>query len=95
LAEYNLEKPVKKVSYWYLDRDDEPVEKTIPDLSKTLEILKERAQTVLKTVASKQFHCSSGQEECRYCQEYNKVIKDQAEHVATDYKRKREVFFLQ
>lgn len=34
LAEYNLKKPVKKVSYWYLDRDAEPIEKNLPDLKK-------------------------------------------------------------
>lgn len=94
LAEHNLKQPVKKVSYWYLDRDDEPVEKTIPDLGATLGTLKEKTKTVYETVNNKLFLCSSGQEECKYCQEYSKVKANQAEHVSSDYKRRREVFFL-
>lgn len=93
LAEHNLKQPVKKVSYWYLDRDDEPVEKPIPDLAQTFETLKSKTNQIYETVNAKGFACLVGSE-CKYCQEYNKVIQDQAEHVATDFKRKREVFFI-
>ncbi len=94
LAEHNLREPVTKVSYWYLDRDDEPVEIQIPDLSSTLTRLKDKAGKVVETVARKEFACQSTEVKCKYCHEYYSVINDKADHVATDFKRKREIFFL-
>lgn len=94
LAEHNLKKPVTKMSYWYLDRDDSPVEISIPDLSQTLEIVKNKSLEVQKAVQGKAFACLENEGYCKHCHEYHKAINDQAEHVQTDFKRKREVFFL-
>ncbi len=94
LAEYNLKKPVSKVSYWYLDRDDEPVEKSIPDLTQTLEKVKQKALEFQNTIKNKEFACTTNVGYCKSCHEYHKAINDQAEHIQTDFKRKREVFYL-
>lgn len=94
LAEHVLKEPVAKVSYWYLDRDDEPVEMQIPDLTKTLDIVKEKAAKMEDAIKFQDFPCEAEIGYCKNCHEYHKVINDQAEHVQTDFKRKREVFFI-
>lgn len=94
LAEHNLQKPVKKVSYWYLDRDDEPTEVKLSDLQQTLSTVKEKSQIMQKAVQNKDFTCTADVGYCKLCHEYHKAINDQAEHVQTDFKRKREVFFI-
>lgn len=95
LAEHVLGKKINKLSYWYLDRDDEPVEMPIPDLEKSLKIIKEKAAVLTESVKFQDFACSDELGYCKSCHEYNSVIKDQAEHVQTDFKRKREVFFIE
>ncbi|HSX58084.1 MAG TPA: PD-(D/E)XK nuclease family protein [Candidatus Saccharimonadales bacterium] len=94
LAEHNFKKPVTKVSYWYLDRDDEPVEKNITDLTETLNRVKEKTDKVAAAISVKAFPCQSGEEKCKYCYEYHSALNESAEHVQTDFKRKREIFFL-
>ncbi|MDP2671765.1 MAG: PD-(D/E)XK nuclease family protein [bacterium] len=94
LGEHVLKKPVTKVSYWYLDKDDEPVEMTLPDLGGTLDEVKTQALEMQKAVNSKDFACTTDVGYCRACHDYHAAINDIAEHVATDFKRKREVFFL-
>lgn len=94
LAKHVIKKPVSKVSYWYLDRDDEPVEMQIPDLEKTLKIVKEKAAKMADSIKFQDFPCGAGADYCKNCHEYYRVVNDQAEHVQTDFKRKREVFYL-
>lgn len=94
LAENVLKEPVAKISYWYLDRDDEPVEMPIPDLTKTLETVKEKAAKMEDAIKFQDFPCEAELGYCKNCHEYYKVINDQTEHVATDFKRKREVFYI-
>ncbi len=94
LAEYNLKKPVTKVSYWYLDRDSEPIEKKVTDLKQTLERVKQKSLEMQKTIQNKDFSCNADIGYCKHCHEYYSAINDQAEHVQTDFKRKREVFYL-
>jgi len=94
LAQYNLKKPVAKVSYWYLDRDDEPTVKSVTNLKETLEKVKSKAIEVQKTIESKEFFCTEASGFCKYCYDYHKVINGQAEHVQTDFKHRREVFYL-
>ena len=94
LAEHNLKQPVTKASYWYLDRDDEPVQLPLPNLEEVLTTVKDKAGKVADTVAKKEFVCQSGEERCKFCHEYHAAVDGSAEHVTTDFKRKREVFFL-
>lgn len=95
LAQHVLKEPVIKISYWYLDRDDEPVEKEIPDLSKTLKTIKTRASAVEDAIKFQDFPCEAEIGYCKNCHEYYQVINEQAEHVQTDFKRKREVFYIE
>lgn len=94
LAEKFLKKPVAKVSYWYLDKDDQPIEKPIPDLNQTLETLTSKATLVKQTVDGKDFVCLKGENCVRDCIEYSKLKDGEGEHVGTDYKRKREIYYL-
>lgn len=91
LAKENLDKPVRKTSYWYLDKDDEPKEVELKDLDESLKAVEQKSLEVEDAIAKDNFPHRS--ENCVFCKEYESVLEGNAEHVATDYKRKREVFF--
>jgi hypothetical protein len=59
-----------------------------------MEKLKQKALEFQTTIRDKKFVCNSDVGYCKSCHEYYKAINDQAEHVQTDFRRKREVFFL-
>jgi len=92
LANETLNKPVRKTSYWYLDKDKAPKEVQMKDLGAALKMVEQRALAVEKTKLADNFPHNS--ENCIFCKEYEAVLKGEAEHVATDFKRKREVFFV-
>ena len=94
LAQHVFKEPVTRASYWYLDRDSEPVEVSLPDLKETLATVKNKALSMQEAVNNKEFACRADVGYCQRCHEYHKVINDATEHIATDFKRKREVFFL-
>ncbi len=93
LAKEVLDKPVKKTSYWYLDKDPEPIEVEMKDLDESLNLVKEKSLAVEAARAENNFPCQNP-ENCIFCREYESILKGEAEHVATDHKRKREVFFI-
>lgn len=94
LAENKKHLPVSKLSYWYLDHDTEPVIQELPDLTN----VKEELLTVgkkMKEVRSKNptdIVCPSGG--CRYCLEYESVIRKQAQHVGYDSRMGRELYIV-
>ena len=93
LANENLDKPVRKTSYWYLDKDPEPKEVAMRDLDESLDLVKKRSLAVEKAIKESNYSRHNS-ENCVFCQEYESVLKGESEHVGTDYKRKREVFFV-
>ncbi|MCH8820950.1 PD-(D/E)XK nuclease family protein [Patescibacteria group bacterium] len=93
LANENLDKPVRKTSYWYLDKDDEPKEVDMKDLDKSLDIIKEKSLALEKARKENNFSDHKS-ENCFFCKEYETVLASKAEHVGTDHKRKREIFFI-
>jgi ATP-dependent helicase/DNAse subunit B len=79
LATHTQSKPVSALSYWYLDRDDEPTDMQIPDekLShqKILDIAKKIA------LARKLGHFKCHENGCRACHPYEAVVAGKAELV--------------
>ncbi|MEX0616304.1 MAG: PD-(D/E)XK nuclease family protein [Candidatus Woykebacteria bacterium] len=92
LAKETFGKEALKTSYWYLDKEDAPKEVSSKDLDKSLSKVEEKALAVENAIVKDSFPHS--RENCLFCREYEQVLEGKAEKVATDFKRKREVFFV-
>ena len=93
LANENLDEPVLKTSYWYLDKDPEPKEVPMKNLAESLEVVKKKSLAVAAARKENDFSTPKS-ENCFFCREYEAVLADKAEHVGTDHKRRREIFFV-
>lgn len=87
---YNLltahcqKRPVSKVSYWYLDRDDFLTEKPIPDLAVSEKRLLDIGREIKVARQLNRFKCPNGDEGCAACRPYEAVLKREAEYVGQD-----------
>lgn len=83
--------PVVKACYWYLDRDDEMLERDLPDL----EIAHEKVMTIAKQVKLARklglFKCSSGG--CMHCKPFEAVLAGEGELVGVD-EINRDIYIL-
>ncbi len=84
---------VKKASYWYLDRDDVPVEQTLPDLDRSRETILKVAKEIKLARALERFKCPEGDSGCKYCRPYEKILKGEAQFVGVD-ETSRDVYSL-
>ncbi|MBI2334367.1 PD-(D/E)XK nuclease family protein [Candidatus Daviesbacteria bacterium] len=94
LAEANLGKSVSRISYWYVDRDQEPKEAVLDSLEEKLKWLKKKGQEVKMLVQSAKWVCVKGEEKCRDCREYEAVLEGKGEFQFVDDRYKKMVYFL-
>ncbi len=84
LAAHTQNRPVKKISYWYIDHDDQPAEQKMnnpeEDEAKILKIAKD----IKLARKLERFKCPHGG--CRYCQPYEDILNGKAEFVGVDSK---------
>ena len=76
LASHTQTKPVSAISYWYLDRDDEPVDMPMPDVAQAEKTILELAKKVALARKLGHFKCREG--ECRACRPYEAVLVGKA-----------------
>ena len=77
---HNLQKrKVSKASYWYLDRDDEPVEIKLPTLEEAHEKVFETAKLVKAARLKGEYICPKGG--CFACRPFEKIINHEAEFI--------------
>lgn len=93
LAEANLEKPVTKASFWYLDREDAPREIVLDALEPKLDWLKEKAGEFKGAIEKAGWVCVK-KELCRDCRDYQAVIDGKGEFQFSDYRYKKDVYYL-
>lgn len=74
-------RPVSGAAYWYLDRSDEPVEMTLPDLEQAREKVLAVARQVKTAREAKDFSCPRGEKGCFACQPYEKILRGEAEYL--------------
>ena len=81
----NLQKrKIHKVSYWYLDRDNEIREMQIPDLTEAKNRIIDIALRIKTAKANRNFECAKNG--CYACKPYLAIINGEAEYVGkTDY----------
>ena len=80
LLVHNLQKrKVNKASYWYLDRDNEPVSIQLPNLDEANEIVLQTAKKVKEARLKGEYLCPKGG--CFACRPFEKIINHEAEFV--------------
>jgi len=72
-------KKTSKGSYWYLDRDDQPLEVKLPTLEKSFELVLDAAKKVKEARLQGAYICKKGG--CFACKPFEAIIKKEAEFV--------------
>jgi CRISPR/Cas system-associated exonuclease Cas4 (RecB family) len=76
LATHTQTKPVTGISYWYLERDDEPMDMPLPDAAPAEKTILELARKV--ALARKLGHFKCRENGCRACMPYEAVVAGKA-----------------
>ncbi|MBP9759821.1 MAG: PD-(D/E)XK nuclease family protein [Candidatus Pacebacteria bacterium] len=72
---------VSGAAYWYLDRDDEMVKKTLPPYEEAFAKVLVTARSVKEARESRAFNCPKGEGGCFACRPYEAILKGEAEYV--------------
>lgn len=80
LAKHCQTRPVTKVSYWYLGRDDEPVAMPLPNEDEAQKRVMEIAKKIQLARKLEHFKCPRS-EGCRVCRPYESIISGNATFV--------------
>ncbi|KKU26528.1 MAG: hypothetical protein UX38_C0005G0031 [Microgenomates group bacterium GW2011_GWC1_46_16] len=73
--------PVKKASYWHIAKDDMPIEKSLPDLTQSHELVLQIGKEIKLARALNRFKCPQGEQGCKYCLPYEKILDGKATFV--------------
>lgn len=98
LAESNLQKPVSKISYWYLDRESTPKEAVLDGLEEKIAWLRDKALQIQLAVEENNWVCikdgpaTAGL--CNDCRNYQAVIDGKGEFQFSDENFKKDTYFL-
>ncbi len=91
LGKNNIKEDVKKLSYWYLQHDDFPVEQKIGKINQYINIIKERTKAIKKAVDDQDFACDFNKK-CFACRDYEKIFKGEALLLNNNKNSKKDVF---
>lgn len=75
--------PVTKVSYWYLERSNNPSRRTLPNLEKSGKKVLSIAKEIKLARQLRRFLCHQ-KTGCRACRPYEAILRGEAEFVGTD-----------
>ncbi len=87
LGKNNIKEEVEKVSYWYLQHDDDPVEQKIGDVDHHRNVIRGKAQEIKDAIEAQEFPCNY-QGRCFACRDYNKIFVGEAEKISEAGDRK-------
>lgn len=74
---------VKKASYWYIARDDFPVEKKLPDLDKSKDLVLKVGKEIKLARQLDRFKCPGGEAGCKNCEPFEKILRGESVFVGT------------
>ncbi len=94
LAQANFGKPVSSASFWYLDRDDASKEIVLDALEPKLEWIVGKAREIKEALGQKTWVCVKEEELCRDCKDYQAILDGKGEFQFTDYRYKKDVYYL-
>lgn len=72
---------VSGAAYWYLDKNDGPVDVKLPDLSDAKEKVLSIAKKIKEARQKGEFNCPKGPEGCFACRPFEKILKGEAEFI--------------
>lgn len=78
LASNCQKRPVVKASYWYLEKEDGPVEQALPDPDNAHRQILEIAKKIKLHRQLEKYDCPEGHAGCRHCQPLEKILTGQA-----------------
>lgn len=84
---------VSGASYWYLDRDDKPVDLALPDIDEARKKVLAIALQVKEAREKKAFSCSRGDAGCFACKPFDAILKGEAEYLGIG-DRGQDMYFL-
>ncbi|MDP2638850.1 MAG: PD-(D/E)XK nuclease family protein [Candidatus Azambacteria bacterium] len=84
---------VSGASYWYLDKDDEPVDMILPDIDEARKKVLAVAMQVKVAREKKTFDCPRGDGGCFACKPFEAILKGEAEYLGIS-DRGQDMYFL-
>ncbi len=78
---------VTKASYWYLEQDDAPVEKELPNYDESYDRVLSIARKMKLARQLDSFKCPNGEDGCRECQPLERILNGEGELVHSEHKR--------
>jgi len=97
---YNLlvsncqKRKVVKASYWYLETDNNPTEKVLPNLEESYEKVFTIAKQVKLARQIQRFKCPHGEDGCFACKSMEKIVKGEGKLIGLD-EYKADVYILE
>lgn len=84
-----------RASYWYLDKDEEIVSFSLPQLQQTTDYLKNKGEIIKMVRQTNSYRCQSGGESCWACRDILAVARGKGKLVSMDpVNRKQEIYIL-
>lgn len=72
---------VSGAAYWYLDRDDEPIDLALPELAEAQKKVMAIALQVKSAREKKAYDCPLGEKGCFACRPYEAILRGEAEYL--------------
>lgn len=72
---------VSGASYWYIDKDNEPIEVKLPNLDEAKDKVLKVGKKIKEARQKNIFQCPKGEKGCHACRPYEAIIKGEAEYV--------------
>lgn len=96
LAEANLQRPVSKASFWYLDRDDGPKSIVLDPLDGQITWLQRKGQALKEAIKKNEWVCIKVKDGtlCRDCRDYQALLDGKGQFLFPDYRYKKLIYFL-
>src|SRR3990167_5643911 len=85
---------VSGAAYWYIDRNDEPTDVQLPEISGANKRVLAAALKVKEAREAGVFQCPRKAQGCFACKPFEKIIKGEAELVKVDETRKTELYMV-
>jgi hypothetical protein len=75
---------VSKASYWYLAKDEDPIEQELPNKDEAYDTILDIAKRMKTARKLGKFKCPGGTDGCSYCLPYEAILKGEGEFVFVD-----------
>ena len=84
-----------RASYWYLDKDENIVPFSLPEIKETTEYLKKKGEIIKMVRQTNSYRCQSGGESCWACRDMLAIAQGKGKLVSMDpVNRKQEIYIL-